>query len=301
LKAKSFSPARNSIAPYKDKDLEIPEMTATAPAAPMTPTFVRVEEFTTETSDTFTIRLEPPANYSFAPGQFNMLYAFGVGEAAISLSGDPGKREIIHTIRAVGSVTNVLMKARPGAQIGVRGPFGSQWPVDASRGHDVVLVCGGIGLAPLRPVIYHLLNHRADYGKVALLLGARSPADLLYRSELEAWSKRADFQVLVSVDRPDPAWRGGVGLVTSLFSSAQFDPARTIGLTCGPEIMMRFVQREFAKRGVADDRVYLSLERNMQCAIGFCGHCQFGPEFVCMNGPVFRYDGIKRILDVREI
>jgi len=277
-------------------------MTGVVSSAPMTPTFVRVEEFALETSDTFTIRLQPPPEYSFAPGQFNMLYAFGVGEAAISLSGDPAQRQsIVHTIRAVGSVTNVLKNVRPGAQIGVRGPFGSQWPIDAARGHDVVLVCGGIGLAPLRPVIYHLLGHRADYGRIALLMGARSPADLLFRAELEAWSKRTDFQVLVSVDRPDPAWRGGVGLVTSLFPSIQFDWAKTIGLTCGPEIMMRFVQREFARRGVSDDRVYLSLERNMQCAIGMCGHCQFGPEFVCMDGPVFRCDRIQRILDLREM
>jgi len=277
-------------------------MTGVVSSAPMTPTFVRVEEFALETSDTFTIRLQPPPEYSFAPGQFNMLYAFGVGEAAISLSGDPAQRQsIVHTIRAVGSVTNVLKNVRPGAQIGVRGPFGSQWPIDAARGHDVVLVCGGIGLAPLRPVIYHLLGHRADYGRIALLMGARSPADLLFRAELEAWSKRTDFQVLVSVDRPDPAWRGGVGLVTSLFPSIQFDWAKTIGLTCGPEIMMCFVQREFARRGVSDDRVYLSLERNMQCAIGMCGHCQFGPEFVCMDGPVFRCDRIQRILDLREM
>jgi NAD(P)H-flavin reductase len=271
----------------------------------MVPAVVRVQGFVRETRDTFTLTLEPPTGGSracpFQPGQFHMLYAFGIGEVPISMSGDPGDQGVlVHTIRAVGSVTNALCKLRPGDAVGMRGPFGSGWPLEAARGRDVVLVGGGIGLAPLRPVIYHLLRQREEYGRVVLLQGARSPQDLLYAAELEAWSRRPDLQVLVTVDQADAAWHGNVGLVTTLFARAQFDAPRTIGLLCGPEVMMRFAAREFGQRGVPEDRLYLSLERNMQCAIGFCGHCQFGLSFVCMDGPVFRYDRIRHFFSIRE-
>lgn len=270
---------------------------------PMLPTVLRVRESLRETHDTFTLILESPQAqpFRFAPGQFNMLYVFGVGEAAISLSGDPSQDgSIAHTIRAVGSVTDALKKLKPGDAVGVRGPFGSSWPLEQARGQDVVLVSGGIGLAPLRPVIYHLLKNRADYGRVALLQGARTPADLLYAEELAAWPKRHDIQVSLTVDQPDAGWKGRVGVVTTLFRQLEFDPSRTVGMMCGPEVMMRFTMREFAKRGVAEERMYLSLERNMQCAVGFCGHCQFGPSFVCMDGPVFRFDRVKNFFEVRE-
>lgn len=268
---------------------------------PMLPSVVRVRDHRRETHDTFTLTLDAPAGFHFLPGQFNMLYVFGVGEAAISLSGDPADGQtVLHTIRAVGSVTNALGRLQAGEALGMRGPFGSAWPLGEARGHDVVIVAGGIGLAPLRPVVYHLLQHRDEYGRVALLYGARTPGDLLYAAELEQWQQRGDFQVLVTVDRGDPSWRGSVGLVTALFPRVEFDPKQTIGLMCGPEVMMRFVQREFEKRGVSDDRLYLSLERNMQCTVGFCGHCQLGPEFVCMDGPVFRYDRIKLFFNLRE-
>lgn len=271
-------------------------------SSPMVPAVVRIRDFSQDNSDTFTLKLEPPAaGFSFLPGQFNMLYVFGVGEAAISLCGDAMDTEsILHTIRSVGSVTKALAKLRAKDVLGIRGPFGSAWPVDTGRGGDTVIVAGGIGLAPLRPAIYHLLRHRNDYGRVALLYGARSPSDVLYAAELAEWGKRGDIQVLVTVDRADPDWRGSVGLVTSLFQRVDFDPQRAVGLTCGPEVMMRFTLREFLSRGVTEDRVYFSLERNMQCAVGFCGHCQFGPNFVCMNGPVFRYDRIRPFFEVRE-
>ncbi len=267
----------------------------------MLPSVVRVREYRPGTRDTFTLTLDAPPGYRFLPGQFNMLYVFGVGEAAISLSGDPADTQtVMHTVRAVGSVTQALARLRPGESVGMRGPFGSAWPLEAARGHDVVIVAGGIGLAPLRPVVYHLLRYREEYGRVALLCGARTPADLLYAAELEQWQQRGDLKVLVTVDRGDPSWRGSVGLVTSLFPRVEFEPQQTAGLMCGPEVMMRFVQREFEKREVSDDRLYLSLERNMQCAVGFCGHCQFGPEFVCLDGPVFRYDRIKLFFNLRE-
>jgi NAD(P)H-flavin reductase len=269
----------------------------------MCPVFVRVSEFRRDTHDVFTLGLEPPSDraWSFQPGQFNMVYAFGVGEVPISMSGDPADRTMIcHTIRACGSVTNALERLQPGATVGVRGPFGSSWPLERARGGDVVIVSGGIGLAPLRSAIYHLLQHRADYGRVVLLHGARTPADLVYRDELEAWSRRPDFEVLVTIDRADASWRGPIGTATMLFPQARFDPQRTIGLMCGPEVMMRFTLYEFAKRGVPEDRLYVSMERNMQCALGQCGHCQFGPSFVCLDGPVFRLDHIRRFWEVRE-
>lgn len=271
----------------------------------MTPAVVRVREFRKETHDTFTLSLDPPTGrdgFSFLPGQFNMLYAFGIGEVPISMSGDPVKTgAIVHTIRAVGAVTEALAKLRPGSAVGLRGPFGSSWPIETARGCDLVLVCGGIGLAPLRPLIYHIRNNRSEFGKVTLLYGARTPDDVLYREEIEDFRNRGDIQVLLlTVDRADPTWTKAVGLVTSLFSQIDFDPQNTIGAMCGPDIMMHFAAREFFKRSLPEDRLYLSLERNMQCAIGFCGHCQFGPNFVCMDGPVFPYSGIKNFLSVRE-
>jgi NAD(P)H-flavin reductase len=258
-----------------------------------------------ETQDTFTLRLEPPAGpahpYSWRPGQFNMLYVFGVGEAPLSTSGDPADAgAILHTIRAVGPVTNALSRLHPGDVIGLRGPFGRGWPVDVARGQDVVIVSGGIGLAPLRPAIYHLLRNRQDYGRVVLLHGVRTPRDMLFAEDLQAWSRRPDCQALVIVGQADASWHGHVGLVTDLFPEAQYDPQRTIGLICGPELMIRVTLREFEKRGVTADRLYVSLERNMQCAIGFCGHCQFGPSFLCLDGPVFRYDKIKGFFHIRE-
>ncbi|HLN28541.1 MAG TPA: FAD/NAD(P)-binding protein [Gemmataceae bacterium] len=284
-----------ALTPNEPRDLD----------SPMLPRVVKVQAFQAETHDTFTLALDPPSApgtpYSFLPGQFNMLYGFGLGEVPISMSGDPARTgSVVHTIRAVGSVTEGLAKVRPGDSIGIRGPFGSSWPMDKALGGDVVLVSGGIGLAPLRPALYHLLRHRDQYGGVALLYGARTPGDVLYREELQAWQSRGDFQVLLTVDRADPSWCDSIGLVTALFTRAEFDPQRTVGMICGPEMMIRFTLNEFEKRGVAADRLYVSLERNMQCAVGFCGHCQFGPNFVCMDGPVFRQDQIKAFFDVRE-
>lgn len=267
---------------------------------PMVPSIARVREFRRETADTFTLDLDLPG-YAFGAGQFNMLYAFGVGEAAISMSGDPGiVGTMKHTIRSVGSVTNALATLRPGDGIGVRGPFGTTWPVAAAHRCDVLLIAGGIGLAPLRPVLYALLRQRSAFEKVFLLYGARTPADCLYGDELDAWGRSGAFQVLRTVDKADSMWRGAVGVVTGLFPQVQFDPSRTIAMMCGPEAMMRFCVRELEGRGLAAERVYVSLERNMQCAIGFCGHCQLGPDFVCMDGPVFRYDRVRRFLLVPE-
>ncbi|MCE9529612.1 MAG: FAD/NAD(P)-binding protein [Planctomycetes bacterium] len=268
----------------------------------MTPAVVRVLDNQRETHDTFTLVVEPPRKgWSFLPGQFNMLYAFGVGEAAISLSGDPFERETVrHTIRAVGSVTQALQKIKAGDSIGLRGPFGSSWPLHEAGGRDVVIVAGGIGMAPLRPAIYHILRQRSTFGRVVLLYGVRTPDDLLFASELDQWNGQDHFQVLTTADKADAQWKGTVGLVTDLFTRAKFNPSNAVGLMCGPEVMMRFSQRQFHRNQVPDDRIYLTLERNMQCAVGFCGHCQLGPEFICMDGPVFRYDKVSKFFNQRE-
>jgi NAD(P)H-flavin reductase len=275
------------------------------PANALTPVPFRVLHSRRETRDTFTLTLEPGeqgGSFEFRPGQFNMLYAFGVGESAISISGDPGLRgKLVHTIREVGSVTSALRSLKRGDSLGVRGPFGSPWPIDDLKGMDVILIAGGIGLAPLRPALYRILARRADYGRINVLYGARTTADILYRNELEKWSSRLDVDVHATVDLADDSWHGNVGVVTTLIRSAAIDRLDTASLVCGPEIMMRFCIAELHKVGVDYERIFLSMERNMKCATGFCGHCQFGPSFVCKDGPVFPFARIQHWLDQREI
>ncbi len=274
-------------------------------ADPMLPAPFRVTRVTRDTHDVFTLELAPPSTspaFAFTPGQFNMLYHFGVGEVPVSLSGDPARVEgLAHTIRAVGTVTNAMQRVRRGEAIGVRGPFGNGWPLALAQGDDVVLVAGGIGLAPLRPALYRLLAEREHYGRIVLLYGTRSPADILYARELELWRARFDIDVQLSVDRSDTDWRGNVGVVTTLFERVKFDPLNTTAFVCGPEVMMRFAIVELERRGVADQRIYLSMERNMKCAVGLCGRCQYGPRFVCKDGPVFRHDAVRRLFSAREV
>jgi NAD(P)H-flavin reductase len=271
----------------------------------MLPAAWRVRRRHRETHDVYSLELQPPGEsgrFVFAPGQFNMLYLFGQGEVAISISGDPGRRDMIaHTIRAVGPITTGLGKLRRGDAVGVRGPFGAGWPVDVARGGDVIIVAGGVGLAPLRPAIFHLLSHRSDYGKISVLYGTRTPQDLLFARQLERWRGRFDLDLEVTVDTAGADWSGDVGVVTTLVPRVQADAARAVGFICGPEVMMRFTVRALMARGVSPDRLFLSMERNMKCAIGFCGHCQFGPAFVCKDGPVFRYDRIGSWFAVREL
>jgi NAD(P)H-flavin reductase len=281
------------------------EITAVARPGPMTPVFCRVLKTRRETRDTFTIELEPPAGaqaHPFAPGQFNMLYVFGVGEVPISVSGDPRRpQSLVHTVREVGAVTRAMRVLKRGDTLGVRGPFGSSWPVEEAAGRDVVIVAGGIGLAPLRPAIYSILAHRQKYGRVVLMYGTRTPEDILFRKELERWRARLDLSVHVTVDRAMAAWRGSVGVVTTIIPRARFDPGNTLAMICGPEAMMRFTMLELQNRGVDVGQIYISTERNMKCAIGFCGHCQLGPAFICKDGPVFRYDRIQPFFEIREI
>jgi NAD(P)H-flavin reductase len=272
---------------------------------PMVPVPCSIRRVLRETSDTFTCELVPadgPTRLGFRPGQFNMVYIFGVGEIPISISGDPRRADrVVHTTRAVGTVTRAMQQLHEGSMVGLRGPFGSNWPVDAARGHDVVIVAGGIGLAPLRPVMYHAMNNRSDYGRIVLLYGARTAEDMLYQRELAEWRGRFDIEVHSTVDRSTTGWRGNVGVVTTLIPQAPCDPARTVAMVCGPEVMMRFTVMALEARGVAPGDIYVSMERNMKCAVGFCGHCQYGAEFICKDGPVFAYPRIERLFSIREV
>jgi NAD(P)H-flavin reductase len=269
----------------------------------MTPAIARVAAVHRETADSWTLALDPPAGqgaWVYRAGQFNMLYAFGVGEVPISISGSaPRQGTLLHTVRSVGTVSSALTRLKRGDAVGVRGPYGNAWPVEEAAGSDVLIAAGGLGLAPVRPVLRALLAGRERYGKLTLLYGARRPEEILYRREIEAWRGRLDVEV--TVDRATAAWRGHVGVVTTLVRRASFDPQNAVAMLCGPEVMMRFTVAALRDAGLADGRMYLSMERNMKCALGHCGHCQFGADFVCKDGPVLRYDRIRGRLAVREV
>lgn len=272
-------------------------------AEPMLPRLFRVVSTREETYDTTTLELEPEDGQAlpFLPGQYTMLYVFGVGEVPISISGDPGRPgSLVHTIRAVGAVTRALVAMRSGEVVGVRGAFGAGWPVSDARGRDLLVVAGGIGLAPLRPVIYHALSQRDRLGRVSLVYGARSPSDLLYRDQLQGWDE-SSLDVEVTVDVSDPDWRGDVGVVTGVLPRIPITPGRTLAMLCGPEVMMKVVARELLSEGLPPEDIYVSIERNMKCAIGLCGHCQFGADFVCWGGPVFSYGAVAQRWRVAEI
>ena len=276
---------------------------ARPPADPMTPRPRRVARRRRETADTVTIELAPdPAAAAFAPGQFSMLYAFGVGEAAISISGRGADGGEAFTIRAVGGVTHALTAMRPGDALGARGPFGVGWPVAAQAGRRLVFVSGGLGLAPLAPAIRAALARRERYAGLTLVHGARAPADLLFTEELAAWRRRG-LEIAVTVDRAPRDWTGRVGVVTLPLAEALARPpdAPLCAFVCGPEVMMRFAARELLRAGAAPDRVFLSLERHMKCALGHCGRCQLGPEFVCRDGPVLPFSRLAALLPVREL
>lgn len=269
----------------------------------MAPTACRVKQVTKETPDTFTLTVSrEDRQAAFQPGQFSMLWVFGVGELPISISGDPADdAQLVYTVRSVGKATHALVSQKPGTEVGVRGPFGTGWPAEAARGRDLIIVAGGIGLAPLRPMIYEALRNRERYGRLVILYGARSPRELLYRKELGLWARQPDTQVLVTVDYGGLGWHGHVGVVTTLFKYARLQPAKSVAMICGPEIMMRFVTRQLDEHGLAPNNIYLSMERNMKCAVGFCGHCQYGPHFICKDGPVFPYTRIRPLLDKYEL
>jgi NAD(P)H-flavin reductase len=273
-----------------------------APVDPMLPRPFRVVGNRRDTRDTVTLALEPVTGkpLPFVPGQFTMLSAFGVGEVPISISSGTLPGPLQHTVRDVGGVTHALVRATEGSVLGVRGPYGTGWDVAAGRGGDVVLVAGGIGLAPLRPAVLEVLADRDAYRRVVVLYGTRTPDDVLFGVELEQWRKQG-LEVEVIVDYGPPSWHGRVGLVTKLVPRAGFDPTRTLALVCGPEVMMQYAAEALTDRGLARERIRLSLERAMDCGVGLCGHCQLREYFICSDGPVFGYERIGPLLDLREV
>ncbi|MFM8952101.1 MAG: FAD/NAD(P)-binding protein [Planctomycetaceae bacterium] len=274
------------------------------PPSPWRSHVTRAMAIRPEAPDVFTIDLvfrDPSHAFRFEPGQFSMLHLPGIGEAAVSIASDPFvPLPVSHTIRAVGNVTHALARLGVGDEVLVRGPFGRGWPLAEIRGRDVIVAAGGVGLASLRAAICHLARCRDDYGSIAILHGAKTPADLLYPHEYDRW-RDAGLNVFVIVDAADARWPGAIGVVPDLFADLDIDPASTSLLCCGPEPMMQAVAGQAAQAGIASRDIFLAVERNMSCAAGFCGLCQFGPAFVCTDGPVFRHDTIAAFLAVPHL
>jgi NAD(P)H-flavin reductase len=270
----------------------------------MTPIPFRVRSVREELSHTFSLVLEPPdGEFRFLPGQFAMAYAFGVGEVPISISSSASNTETLtQTIRRAGAVTRALANYTSGLHVGIRGPFGTPWPLQEAEGRDLLIIGGGIGLAPLRPAIYHALENRSKYERLVVLYGTRTPDDILFNKELREWSDRDDMSVLVTVDGADRGWHGSVGVVTRLIGRVEFDPAKTTAMVCGPEIMMTVTaDRLVEDYDVATENIYVTMERNMKCAIGICGHCQFGRKFICTDGAVFPYTEVGELLRIKGV
>lgn len=272
---------------------------------PMVPVPFVVKQVHKEIEETFTLDLVPQdgqTDFHYLPGQFNMLYVFGHGEVPISISGDYQDTSVlVHTIRDVGSITHALGQLKAGDTVGLRGPFGSSWPTNSANGKDLVIAAGGLGLAPLRPLIYHVLNHRQDFGQIHLLYGTRNPSLILYSQQLEQWHNEDNgMDVATTVDSATRDWDGPVGTVVKLLEN-QCYPKDTVAYVCGPEIMMRFTVYDLLSRGLKPKNIFVSMERNMKCAVGFCGHCQYGPHFVCKQGPVFSFDQVDWLFKIREV
>ena len=255
-----------------------------------------------ETPEIFTLALssDDKAPFGFQPGQFNMVYLFGNGEVPISISSNPVQKDLLlHTIRAVGPVTEGLRKLRVGDTVGIRGPFGTSWPLD-KKDCEVLIVAGGVGLAPLRAALYHLANQRDQYQKVTVLYGSRTPDDIMFKEDIKVWKEKG-LDIAISVDRGDMNWTGPVGVVTPLINKHVYNPKKTLAFICGPEIMIYYAVQELVRAKVPEESMYISMERNMQCGVGFCGHCQYGPYFICKDGPVFCYTQIKKWLTIKEL
>ncbi|HSJ98646.1 MAG TPA: FAD/NAD(P)-binding protein [Myxococcota bacterium] len=282
-------------------------MSAVRPAAsPLVPEPAEIVEKRSFGPDLHAYRmrlLDPSARprFDFLPGQFNMVYAPGVGEVAISISSDPEEEDLEHTIRIVGRTTRVIERLGPGDVLGLRGPYGNGWPLLEARYKDVLVATGGLGCAPVSGAIDYMFRRRASYGHLTILHGVRKPADLVHRERFDAWRREPDTTVLLTADQPDRAWRARTGVVTELFEEVNLDVSRTVVLMCGPEVMMHYAIRILRARGVPDDRIHVSLERNMQCAVGWCGHCQLGTEFVCKDGPIFPVARLGRLFEVQGL
>lgn len=272
---------------------------------PYLPREVEVIERIQESPDTFTLRLrftDPSqhASYRYAPGQFNMLYLYGVGEVPISIVSDIEDVHMLdHTIRAVGRVTKALATLKTGARLGIRGPLGQGWPLRQAQGQDVLIVTGGLGCAPSVSVIRHILRRRGQFGNLTILQGVKHSNDLIWRDQYTTWAKQPDTQVLLAADVTTADWIGQQGLVTTLLDDVNLAATRTIVMLCGPEPMMIATIERLLADGIPPTQIWLSMERNMQCGVGHCGHCQIGPLFVCRDGPVFNYPTVAPLLGVR--
>lgn len=271
------------------------------------PMRARIAERIQEARDIFTWHLRfdddtQQQNYRFVPGQFNMLYLYGVGEVPISIVSDPDEYGYIgHTIRVVGRVTKGMAKLKVGDEVGMRGPFGRGWPLQQTEGKDIIIATGGLGCAPVVGAIHYIFSRRADFGRVVIMQGVKHSNDLLWRESYRKWQQDGNAQVLLAADQAGPNWPWAVGRITALMKEAQFDAKQTIAMMCGPEGMMIAVARELLQRGVEERRLWLSMERNMKCAVGRCGHCQFGHHFVCRNGPVFPYSELQPWLGIKGV
>lgn len=273
---------------------------------PYLPHLARITDRRHEARDVYSLQLRLEDRdvrnaYAFRPGQFNMLYVFGVGEIPISVASDPDEPEsLCHTVRAVGHVSRKLVELPKQSQIGLRGPYGSSWPLEDARGKDVIIVTGGLGCAPAISTIDYILRRHENYGTLKILHGVKTPKDLVYRQRFQSWARFPRTEVYLTSDEPNAKWQHPVGMVTELFRSVKFNVDNSIVMMCGPERMMRNAGGVLLERGIPADRIYVAMERNMKCALGFCGHCQLGAEFVCKDGPVFRYDRIQRLLAINE-
>jgi len=258
----------------------------------------------TEGIYTYTTRFVDPAvrrEFRFKSGQFNMLYAFGLGEVAISIVSDPAEPETIeHTIRIAGRVTGVIADWKVGDVVGIRGPYGNGWPVDEARRRDIVVITGGLGCAPVVGLINYIFRRREEYGELHILHGVKTPNDLLYRERFDEWRRAPRTRVYLTTDRPDKSWHYKIGVVTELFDELKVPPT-SIVMLCGPEVMMRMAAHSLQGKGIADDAIFLSMERRMECAVGLCGHCQYREHFVCKNGPIFSYRTVKELFRVPNL
>jgi sulfhydrogenase subunit gamma (sulfur reductase) len=260
-----------------------------------TPHVALIDRRVQESPTIFTLRLQYEDTqvqeaFEFAPGQFNMVTQFGVGEIPISIVSDPEDSHFFdHTIRVVGRVSEGMSKLQPGERVGIRGPFGRGWPMERIKGKDILLITGGLGCAPLVSVIRYLVRRREDYGHINILQGVKHADDMIWREQYDAWSQLRDMNILLAADVVNKGWRGQQGMVTELIDQPSLRTQRVVVLLCGPELMMLAAIANLRERGVQDGNIWFSTERNMQCGIGQCGHCQIGPKYVCRDGPVFCY------------
>ena len=250
----------------------------------------------TELEKFFEIRLLEPGPFPFEPGQFILLSVLGVGEAPVTLASSPLKKDGVEVcVRRVGSLTNALHRLQEGATIGLRGPFGKGFPVEALKGKDLLFVAGGIGIIPLRSLIHYVLERRKDFVQLSILYGAKTPKEFLFADELTAWGQRGDVRLLLTVDKPDETWEGNAGVITRLIPPLELRPKETYAVIVGPPVMYKFVLMELYQKALPESQILMSLERRMRCGVGKCGHCQINNVYVCQEGPVFSYQFLKRL------